>query len=244
MKVDLHPGFILHHRPYRETSLLLDVFSRDHGRTSLVAKGVRQKKNIRSELLQPYQRLQIAWTGKGDLMTLTSVEPDRAAYVLKNKRLLAGFYINELVSRMLHQHEAHQDLFLIYDRTLEALACDRAGEEVTIRIFEKRLLNSVGYGLVLDHDVNTGNPVEPDSIYYYNVHRGPAKTVAVIDDCCMLSGKTLMALDSEQLDSNDVLHEAKQLMRFVLDQHLGSRQLSSRKLYRQYLDHSRNNNLT
>jgi DNA repair protein RecO (recombination protein O) len=235
MKVDLNPAFILHRRPYRETSLLLDVFSRDYGRVGLIAKGVRTNKNNKSEILQSYQPLQVAWSGKGELMTLTLADPDKPAYILKDRKLIAGFYLNEIIMRMLHQHEAHPDLFMIYDKTLDLLAREASDEQLVIRLFEKRFLDAIGYGLVLDHDVN-GEKIKPECNYYYQVDRGPVLDIPGKHDYIKVSGITLLAIKNEKLDSTQILHEAKLLMRHVLKNHLGAKPLASRKLYKSYLE--------
>lgn len=242
MKAELNPAFILHRRPYRETSLLLDTFTRDHGRLGLIAKGIRKKNSNKSELLQPYQRLMIAWTGKSDLMTLTDVEADNTAYTLTKDRLLTGFYLNELIIRVLHQHEAHPELFDIYDQTLNLISNDQANEQAVVRIFEKRLLDSVGYGLVLDHDIDTGLKIDPDILYYYQADRGPSSVMPDIPDFKKISGKTLIELDNEEIMSSEILHEAKSLMRYILQKHTGSKPLQSRELYKSFLETTRSNN--
>ncbi len=235
MKVELNPAFILHRRPYRETSLLLDVFSRNYGRVGLLAKGVRKNKSGKSEILQPYQPLQLAWSGKGELMTLIMAEADKPAYILKDKKLITGFYLNELIIRMLHQHEAHPDMFMIYDKTLNLLATGTSDEQVVIRVFEKRFLDSIGYGLILDHDVS-GEKIKPDCNYYYQADRGPVMDIPGKSDYIKISGSTLLAINKEKFDSAQILHEAKLLMRFVLKNHLGGKPLASRKLYKLYLE--------
>ena len=235
MRVNLHPGFILHRRPYRETSLLLDVFSRDHGRVGLIAKGAKRKYFKAAGLLQPFQRLQLAWSGKSELMTLTTVESDTVAYALKNGELIAGFYLNELIIRMLHQHEAHPELFSIYDVTLSTLAHADKSVQEALRIFEKHLLKSIGYGLVLDHDVQSGCAVETDCEYYYQAEQGPTQNIPSTSDYIQISGKTLSAIDKECLDTERSLLEAKRLMRYALQRHLGTRPLASKKLYQSYM---------
>lgn len=239
MKVELNPAFILHRRSYRETSLLLDVFSHTYGRVGLLAKGVRNNKSSKSEILQPYQSLQLAWSGKGELMTLTMAEANKSAYVLKGKKLIAGFYLNEIIIRLLHQHEAHPDLFNIYDKTLGLLSMETTDAQTVIRIFEKRFLDSIGYGLVLDHDTS-GSKIKPESVYYYLAERGPALDIPDVPDYIKLSGSTLLAISEEKFDSVQILHEAKALMRFILQKHLGGKPLASRKLYKLYLENINN----
>jgi DNA repair protein RecO (recombination protein O) len=239
MRVGLNPSFILHRRPYRETSLLLDVFSRDYGRLNLVARGIRRKGNPRSEIIQPYQGLQIAWSGKSELMTLTNVEPDKPPYLLEKKKLLAGFYLNELLVRLLHLHEAHPELFDIYDKSLGMLADSNVEQQVVMRIFEKHLLYNTGYGLVLDHDVIMKTEIDPNTEYFYQADRGPSVARPDSNDFVKLSGKTLIALNKEKIYNEITLHESKILMRYILDKHLGHRPLASRELYKYYLESSR-----
>jgi len=134
----------------------------------MVARGVRRNGNPRSEIIQPYRCLQIAWSGKGELMTLTDVEPDKPPYLLEKKKILAGFYLNELLVRLLHLHEAHPELFDIYDKSLFMLAGNKVEQETVMRIFEKHLLCNTGYGLVLDHDVILKTDIDPNIEYFYH----------------------------------------------------------------------------
>ena len=238
MRIELNPSFILHSRPYRETSLLLDVFSRDHGRLGMVARGVRRKGNKLSEIIQPYRCLQIAWSGKGELMTLTNAEPDKKPYELSGRNLLAAFYLNELLVKMLHMHEAHPELFDIYEISLSRLAGKDMEQQAIIRIFEKHLLYNTGYGLVLDHDVIQKTDIDAETGYFYLADSGPSATRPSSNDYIKISGKTLIALNREELDNDNTLREAKLLMRYILERHLGARPLASRELYKSYLENS------
>lgn len=238
MRVGLNPSFILHRRPYRETSLLLDVFSREYGRLGMVAKGVRRMGSRRSGFIQPYQKLQISWSGKGELMTLTNAEPDTPSYALSGRNLLAGFYLNELLVRLLHVHEAHPELFDIYEISLSRLADRTMEQHAVIRIFEKHLLYNTGYGLVLDHDAILNTEIDTETQYYYRADRGPSARKPDSNDFVKVSGKTLIALDIEELDNETSLREAKLLMRYILTRHLGDKPLASRELYKSYLENS------
>jgi len=235
MKAVLHPAYVLHYRPYRETSMLLEIFSRDYGRVSLIAKGAKRKGNGTALLLQPYQRLLLAWSGKSELMTLTRVELDSPAHIPGQDRLIAAFYINELVMRLLHQHEAHPELFTVYDMTINALAQITNEQQGVIRLFEKRLLQSLGYGLVLDHDVETGMNINEKLDYYYLAERGPVRNMPEDDDHVRITGMTLLALLHEDLTQKKVLQESKRLMRYILQKHLGRKPLASRELYASYM---------
>lgn len=241
MRVPLNPAFVLHHRPYRETSLLLDIFSREYGRISLVARGVRQKNSRRHELLQPYQPLMLAWSGKSELMTLTDVEQDRAPYNLSSRRIITGFYLNELIARLLHQGDPHADLFDVYDRTLAVLNRDDSNESLAIRLFEKKILEAIGYGLLLDADVDSGAEIEAGSNYYYRADRGASRRQDEHADCIEVTGDMLIALHNEHFGNENLLRECKIFMRYLLQKHIGNKPLASRKLYQSYIHNSRLN---
>lgn len=231
-RIGLNACYLLHLRPYRETSLLADVFSRDHGRLTLVARGARRSGNRAAGLYQPMCALQLAWTQRGEMGTLTAIEAAGPARQPAGRRLIAAFYLNELLVRLLHRHEAHPELYDAYGRALEELAGDGA-EERTLRVFEKHLLLSLGYGLVLDHDVETGAPLEPDTVYRYARDRGPSRAAQDPDRDIAVSGAALLALHRETLGDTDHVQECKRLMRALLADQLGGRPLASRDLYRQ-----------
>ena len=239
MKVELNPAFVLHRRLYRETSLLLDIFSREYGRLSLIARGVRKKDSPKAELLQPNQPLLLSWSGKSELMNLAAIEQDGMPFQLKKDKLIAGFYINELVMRLLHSHEAHAELFDNYKKTLTLLADDTVNEQIAMRIFEKKLLEAVGYGLAMEHEAGSTRPVEAGITYYYQADHGPSKVVPATGDYIRVNGSALISLAREDFRSENDLNEIKKLMRYVLKKHLGDKPLASRDLYKSYIHHSR-----
>ena len=144
----MHLAYVLHTRLYRDTSLLVDLFSREHGRMSAIARGVRGQKSRHRGLLQPFTPLFIAWFGKSDLVTLNGIEPNGAPYYLTGNRLLSGLYMNELLVRALHQGDPHPALYDEYATSTTALAKADSGKEIELilRLFEKRLLQEIGYG--------------------------------------------------------------------------------------------------
>ena len=229
MRVDLNPSFILHHRSYRETSLLLDVFSREHGRVSLVAKGARKQQNDKRALLQPGRKINIAWSMRRELGTLTLAEPVPGNHPHGYGGMLTVFYINELLVRLLHRHEPHPELFDAYEETLVKLN-DTSTEQQVLRLFEKRLLEALGYGLVLNADTG-GNAIRPDGRYNYLPEQGPVPCAAANGGSLTISGGTLLALAEEEFNDEFMLAEAKQLMRMVLRNLLGDKPLASRELY-------------
>jgi len=234
VRVALHPCYILHQRSYRETSLILDIFSRDYGKLSLVARGAKRKKSADRYLMQPNQRLKLAWSIRGEMGTLTAIEADGLAYNLQDKGLLAAFYLNELTTRLLHAHEAHIELFNAYARALNDLN-DRLAEQPILRIFEKQLLQSLGYGLVLTHDVETGLQIESDRDYFYHFGHGPRINSDTGSDYIKIKGSSLIALEQEDLIDPSCLEQIKPLMRHTLSKYLGARPLASRELYQAYL---------
>jgi DNA repair protein RecO (recombination protein O) len=235
MRVPLNRGYILHTRPYRETSLLVELFSRDHGRATVVARGARREKNRNRPLHQPLQPLLLAWTARGELGTLSAIESDGAVLRFPQLGLLAAFYLNELIMRLLHRHDAHVELYDAYDNALRTL-CTTQQPDATLRVFEKRLLESVGYGLILTHLPAGGAPIEAATSYRYVPGRGPEQGDGIADGAPVVSGRTLLALAGEQFDDADTLREAKSLMRCLLAPHLGAKPLSSRELFRSFLD--------
>ena len=231
MRVYQEPAFILHASGYRETSLLLEVYSRHYGRIGLVARGARRAQRAGRALLTPFLSLLINWSGKGELATLTGVETESAAIRLERDALFCGLYLNELLVRLLHRHDPHEALYDIYQSTLVRLL-DPDHVMQTLRLFEKHLLQELGYGLVLEHEINGNSPIVPDLVYDYVPERGPV----TIGDREMLGvkirGATLLALAAECITDVEMLRESKNLMRACLAPHLGDRPLHSRKLFR------------
>ena len=234
MRVALHPCYILHQRPYRETSLIVDVFSRDYGRIALVARGAKRNRSPQRFVLQPFRRLNIAWSMRTELGTLAQAEAAGPLPNLSADGLMSAFYVNELLMRLLHRHESHPDLFESYAAVLAELP-GAGSAEASLRVFEKRLLVSLGYGLVLDHDVETGAALGRDQNYFYDVERGPTVKPRNAARTIQVSGATLGALLNESFVGELQLEEAKLLMRVVLAEHLGDKPLSSRELYRKFL---------
>lgn len=228
-KVLQEPGYILHSYRYRESSLILEVFSRHHGRVSLLAKGARRwKKRSAHTYLRPFQEMIFSWSGRSELMTLTGAEEVAPSSQLQKSGLYCGFYMNELLMRLLHKHDPHEDLYDGYRSSLLELEANRDMEPV-LRLFEKNLLVEIGYGLNLDTDVSTGQPVEPSKTYYY-LPQGPSSEVDTGLHCQQVSGRSLIAFRDGKLDDS-ALREIKRLMRRVIDQQLNYKPLASRSMF-------------
>jgi len=235
MRAQQQRAFVLHARNYSETSLLLEVFSAQHGRIGLIAKGARRPQSRQRALLKPFQPLLVGWSGRGELMVLTGAEPDGPDCGLHGAAVYCGFYVNELLMRLLHRDDPHERLYESYRAALAALA-DDSRREATLRIFEKHLLRDIGYGLVLDRDVNDGAAIADDALYDYIPERGPVRIahpeLHTKIHGVRLHGISLRALEREALVDARVLRETKLLMRTLLAPHLGDRPLQSRQLFR------------
>ena len=228
---DLEPAFVLHTRPWRETSLIVESFSRCHGRLGLIARGARRPKSRMRGLLQPFIPLLLSWRGKGELATLTMAEAESGVLPLSGSAAIVGFYVNELLLRFLHRHDPEPLLFDHYRVALDGIS--RAGDpEPDLRIFEKRLLQTVGYALELENEIESGRAIEPGERYRYTVDSGPVRWSSATSAGVCVSGSTLLALAREQLDDRRVLGEAKLLMRSIIDEHCGGRALVSRRMWR------------
>jgi len=229
---DLFLAFVLHRREYGNTSLLLEILGAGQGRCAAIAKGARRPRQTASALLQPFQPLWLAMTGRGEVRTLTVVEEAGAPLRLQGASLLAGFYLNELLLRMLARHDPHDALFVFYQSTLSHLA-EADDLETPLRHFECRLLAELGYGLRLDRVVDDGAPVTADAVYVYERERGPCRPSGSALGP-RVSGATLLALAHDEPLTGEPRREARTLLRHVLEPHLGDRPLKSRELYRRW----------
>ena len=236
MRVESEPGFILHTIPYRETSLLVDIFTLNHGRLRCVAKGFRKpnKKGI-AKTLFPYTEHHFQWQGRGELKTLTQADPIQAPVFLKQESLFVGLYINELLYKLLHQNDPHQSLYEFYRQLMTQQSTSEI-QQPGLRRFEMLLLEELGYGLVLDAEAETGQAVSSEHLYYYIPDQG-LKLIQdqTADNLHAFSGADIMALCQGQLEQQSVLRAAKKLTRQVIDFYLDGKELNSRELYRQHL---------
>jgi len=229
--VYLQPAFILQQRKFKETSLIVDVLTRDFGRVPLLAKGVRKAKSKTAGLLQPFIPIKLSYAGKAELKLLTDVEIIHSFIDLKGLALYCGFYINELVVYFLHQYDPHPDVFNHYRECLSCLS-DSSKIETALRVFELNLMDAVGYGLQLDYDFNNEKAVHPLTKYHFNVEQGP---VEALDG--HFAGKTLQAMKSREFTDPQVLIEAKNLMRTVIAVYLQGKPLKSRAVINKIINY-------
>ena len=222
------PAFVLHSRPYRETSLLVDALTRDHGQIGLVARGVRKQKSRWRGVLQPLQSLQIGWYGNGELVTLTAAEPGPAMPPLSGERLFAGIYLNELVLRLGRRGDDQSMTFRDYERCLLRLGT-RDSTGWTLRRFERDFLHNLGYELPLTHSADGQSDIDPDVEYDYEVEAGPRAPMSRSSGL-RLRGSSLLALAADQEPDEAGLRDLRQLMRLVIRHHLGGGMLNAWQL--------------
>ncbi|MGR9105712.1 MAG: DNA repair protein RecO [Gammaproteobacteria bacterium] len=226
-RISLQSAFVLHSRPYRESSLLLDVFTCEYGKTALIAKGARKPRTGLSAVLQPFTPIRVSWCGKSELHTLTAAEPIPPGIVLTGRNLYCGFYLNELLNIFLHRHDPHQNLFSHYAAALVALSGQGETEKI-LRYFELALLDEIGFGLQIEQDSENGEAIRPDRCYQYRVGQGLVESANSFEG---ISGTTLIGLAQRSLEGPIQLSESKKMMRTILDYHLGGKPLRSRALF-------------
>lgn len=223
---ELEDAYILHARPYQETSQILEVLGAHHGRVGVVARGARRPKSPWRSVLQPFLPLRLSWAGRGSLYTLRGAEAASFASALDGVSLMSAFYLNELILNFVRRGDPHPGLFIAYSHALAEL---RAGgdPEPALRRFELQLLAEAGYGLNLDHDVLNDVPLVPGAWYEYRLEQGPVP-VAVGGAVLALSGADLLAIGRGDLSAPATLQAAKQLLRSVLAHYLDGKVLKTR----------------
>lgn len=227
-RIDNAAAFLLHAHPYSESSLILDVFARDHGRLALLARGARRPRSALRGTLIGFQPLELGWFGGGEVKTLAKAEWRGGLAFLNGKSLLLGYYLNELLLKLLPREDAHPTLFDAYADALGALARG-AMEGAELRRFEKVLLRELGYGLSLDSVAGSGEPVRADRRYLYLIERGAVEADG--DEPAALHGKTLLDLAADDYGDPRTLAESKILMRQLVAHYLGGQPLQSRRVF-------------
>ncbi|MDA0679373.1 MAG: DNA repair protein RecO [Proteobacteria bacterium] len=230
-RVQNQPAWLLHHRPFRDTSRILDVLSRDYGRLSLVARGSRSAKSKLKGVLRPFMPLQLSWVIRGDLGTLTGAEMDGGPISLNGDSLLSAFYLNELLLNLLHRHDPQPEIFSAYHATIIELNGQHS-VATALRRFEMELLRLLGYALNLDHDTESGDELDPGRIYEYRVERGPVPANNP-DGPLVFTGAELIAVAREDFSDASTLRDANRLLRHVIAWHLNGKELKSRKVLKE-----------
>jgi DNA repair protein RecO (recombination protein O) len=236
---DDEPAFVLHAYPYRETSLIVEAFTAAFGRVAMVARGAKRPRSETRGLLQAFQPLTLSWAGAGELKTLVKAEWRGGLPLLGGSALLCGFYLNELLLKLVAREDPHPSLFADYADALTALAAESAAaaQATVLRRFEVRLLAALGYGLNLTSEVDSGAPIDPSRMYHYVPDRGPRLHAARYarepgPRELVVRGATLIALATSTFPDPEAAAEGKRLMREVLDHHLEERRIVSRRVVR------------
>ena len=227
-RVTEQPGFVLHSYPYKETSLIVEVFARDHGRVPLIAKGAKRPHSKLRGVLQTFQPLQLAWSGKSEVRTLISAEWVGGLLPLERSALLCGFYLNELLVKLLARDDPHPALFDAYVSALNQLAHDEP-PAIVLRQFEIALLKETGVAGSLVESPQSGERFEPDLYYVFEPDRGPREAMAS-DTAPVVSGKTLIDMEAGDYSDPATQQQSKFLMRYLLAHHLGNMTLNTRQI--------------
>ncbi|TFW33326.1 DNA repair protein RecO [Massilia horti] len=227
-RVTGQPGFVLHSYPYKETSLIVDMFTRDYGRVGLVAKGAKRPLSKLRGVLQTFQPLSVSWSGKSELRTLIDAEWVGGMLPLEKNSLLCGFYLNELLVKLLARDDPHPALFDHYVATLNELAHDEPAQ-IVLRKFERALLKQTGVAADLSRSTTTRDAVEPGGQYAIDPERG-AREAQDSDQGPIVSGKTLLDMERGDYGDPQTQAQSKQLMRYLLAYHLGGAPLNTRQI--------------
>jgi DNA repair protein RecO (recombination protein O) len=238
-KQDNQPVYVLHTYPFKETSLVVELFSQQFGRLAAVAKGARRPHSAMRGMLQSFQMLSGAWSGKNELKTLHSLDWNAGLTLLKGEALMCGFYMNELLLRLLPREDAHESLFEYYDSTLKTLAkeqtlidsqspTDGKSLAITLRRFELKLLQEMGYAVPLITDENDGTIIV-DKVYRYEAEYG-ACDINATKNGVQLNGKTLLNMANDDYTDSQTQNQSKQLMRYLLAHYLGDKPLYTKQL--------------
>ena len=224
-------GYVLHTLPWRETSLLVEVLTREHGRIALMARGARRPRSTVRGVLRAFQPLDLEWFGKNELRTLSNADWGEWQPLLNGQALYCGLYLNELMLRLVARDDPHPILFDVYAQTLQDLSRGVA-EQIVLRRFELSLLREIGYGLQLDLVAGRDERVQEDKVYFFDPQQGP-RVADRTTNAVQFSGGALLAMAADDWSDPLTSSQAKILMRQVLAFHLGRQDLHTRALFKE-----------
>jgi len=231
-RADHEPGYVLHTYPYKETSLIVEAFTRRHGRVALLARGARRPRSAMRGVLLAFHPLRFGWSGSAELSNLISAEWAGALQPLAGRGLMCGFYLNELILRLVPREDAHEALFDAYGHALARLSAQEAYAAV-LRSFEKRLLAELGYAPLFYREAQSGAPIEPSGSYVYEPDRGPVRSS---HGDLVISGRTLLDLAADDYTRSETRDEARYLMRALIGQRLHGQVLHTRSVLMELAD--------
>lgn len=227
-RVQQQPAYILHRRPFRDSSQILDIVTRDYGKIALVARGSRSSKSRLAGILRPFLPLTVSWVARSDLGTLTGAEAAGAPRGIRGDAMLSAFYVNELLLNFLHRHDPQPEIYSLYDEVITALT-SAADVAACLRSFELEFLGLLGYAVSFHDDSRHDRALDPERYYRYRVEQGPV-AVERSDGPMLFSGAVLLAIQAQEFDKPEILRAANRLLREVINYHLGGKELKSRKV--------------
>ena len=233
-RADQEAGYVLHTYPYKETSLIVELFARHFGRVALLARGARRPRSAMRGVLLSFQALRLSWSASAELGNLISAEWAGALLPLAGQSLMCGFYLNELLLRLLPRDDPHEALFDAYGEALARLGSP-GDASVVLRGFEKRLLAELGYAPILDRDA-ASRPIDPDRLYAYEPERGPTVVNGTRGDLPVVRGRTLLDVAADDYTSPTTREEARSLMRALIGERLHGQVLHTRTVLRELSD--------
>jgi DNA repair protein RecO (recombination protein O) len=226
-RVDHEPGYVLHTYPYKETSLIVEAFTRRFGRVALLARGARRPRSAMRGVLLSFHSLRLSWSGSADLANLMGAEWAGGVLGLGGRGLMCGFYVNELLLRLLPRDDPHESLFDVYARALAGLASQDVS--AVLRSFERRLLVELGYAPLLETDA-ASHPIDPERLYSYEPDRGPVATNGSRSGQLVVSGRTLLDVAAGDYARPETRDEARALMRVLIAERLHGQSLHTRSI--------------
>ena len=226
-RVQQQPGYILHRRPFRDTSQILDILTRDHGKIAVVARGSRGSKSRLAGVLRPFLPLRVSWVAKSDLGTLTGAETGGSPVSMVGDAVFSAYYVNELLLHFLHRYDPQPEIFALYEEVVRALA-STDNIAASLRSFELEFLSLLGYAVNLDHEFGSRDALLAGQNYEYRMEQGPVSVQRT--GPMVFKGEVLSGIGEQRFDNPDILRAANRLLREVVGFHLGGKELKSRKV--------------
>ncbi len=237
--INLQPAYVLHSRPYRETSLLVDLITPEYGCLRVVVRGANNTKSGLRNRLQPFRHVIVSWYGKGELKTLKTVEETAVIHSLKGNALFSGLYLNELLLRLISGQDDCNNIFNLYANILAAMACIKDIQPL-LRIFELQLLEQLGYAIPFPEKCLQRSSDEQANVYHYQVEGVFSVVQGTIKakNIRYFSHYDLTAISQGDYSKQQTLQAAKRLMRLAIAPLLGNKELKSRTLFIKQLRHN------
>jgi DNA repair protein RecO (recombination protein O) len=232
-RVDQQPAFVLHTYPWRETSLIVEAFSRDYGRIALVAKGARRPMSAMRGVIMAFQPLLVDWSGGGEIKTLVRAEWRGGQPLLGGQGLMCGYYLNELLVRLTAREDPHPALFDAYAAALSSLGRNESAAPI-LRRFELGLLRELGYGLGLENEVDSDRAVDPAAQYVYIIEKGPTPAGEGTEGMPVVDGQVLLDMARDDFSRTETLAQSKALLRMLINHYLGGQPLQSRRVLKEF----------